>query len=221
MSSLTNGLSATAVVTYQPLTSSAVYAKDTTAMYPVLDLQSPTYVVSSASRSNGVGGTLATNYFYTGAKSHQLARSSLGFRKVEATDAQSGIKIATVFRQDYPFQGLPLTVARTQASGASLSQVSNTWDDNPAVNSVAYNFATGKYHRSDLTQSVETSNDLNGAVLPTVTTTTSYDAYGNATGITVSTGDGYNKTTTNIFTNDTANWLLGRLTRSQVTSTTP
>jgi hypothetical protein len=217
----TTGLGATTTIVYTPLTIGGVYAKDTTSTYPVLDLQGPMYVVSSSNQSNGAGGSFVTNYFYTGAKYHQLARSSLGFRKVESTDAQSLLKTATSFRQDYPFQGLPLTVTTTQSSGAPLNQLSNSWTDNPLVNSLTYNFSTGKYHRSDLNQSVETSNDLNGAVLPTVTTTTSYDAYGNATGITVSTGDSYSKATTNTFTNDTANWFLGRLTRSQVTSTTP
>ena len=47
--------------------------------------------------------------------------------------------------------------------------------------------------------------------LPTVTTTTVYDAYGNPTTIAASTGDGYSKTTTNTYAVDTANWFLGRL----------
>jgi phage-related protein len=74
----------------------------------------------------------------------------------------------------------------------------------------------------------ESSYDLNGRALPSVTTTTSYDChstptacYGNATQITVSTGDGYSKTTTNTYNNDATNWHLGRLIRSTVTSTTP
>jgi hypothetical protein len=42
-------------------------------------------------------------------------------------------------------------------------------------------------------------NDLNGAPLPTVTTTTQYDSFGNATSVSVGTGDGNSKTTTNIY----------------------
>jgi hypothetical protein len=179
-------------------------------------------VVSSTSFSNGVGGTVVTNYFYTGAKTHLLGGGNLGFRKFETTDAQTLVKAATTFRQDYPFQGLPTSVVKTQSSGAVLNQVTNTWTDNPAVNALTYNFATGKYHRSDLTQTVESGNDLNIAALPTVTTTTMYDAYGNPTSIGVSTGDGYSKTTANTYAApDTANWFLGRLTRSQATSVTP
>jgi hypothetical protein len=54
-----------------------------------------------------------------------------------------------------------------------------------------------------------------------VTTTTQYDSYGNATSVAVNTGDGYSKTTSSIYVNDTANWLLGRLRSTTVTSTAP
>ena len=54
-----------------------------------------------------------------------------------------------------------------------------------------------------------------------MTTGYQYDAWGNATQVSVSTGDGHGKTTTNTYANDTAIWLLGRLQRSVVTSTTP
>ncbi len=219
--SVANGPNPATTIAYKPLTDGAIYSKDSGAVYPTRDLKAPIYAVSSTSQTNGIGGNYITNYFYTGAKTHLQGGGYLGFRKFEMTDAQTNIKTASTFRQDYPFQGLPISIVKTQLSGAVLNQVATTWTDNPAVNALTYNFSTGKYHRSDLTQSVETSNDLNGTVLPTVTTTTSYDAYGNATGITVSTGDGYSKTTTNTFTNDTANWFLGRLTRSQVISTTP
>jgi len=37
----------------------------------------------------------------------------------------------------------------------------------------------------------------------------------------VSTGDGYSKTNTNVYHNDTTNWLLGRLKSSTVQSTMP
>ncbi len=218
---ITNSLGAVTTIAYKPLTDSTVYMKESGSAYPVIDLQAPIYAVSSTNQSNAVGGNFVNNYFYTGAKAHQLGGGLLGFRQMQTTDASTGIKGTITFRQDYPFQGLPSSVVKTQSTGAVLNQVTNTWADNPVVNSLTYNFSTGKYHRSDLTQTVETSNDLNGAVLPTVTTTTGYDAYGNATSITVGTGDGYSKSIVNTYTNDTANWFVGRLTRSQVTSTTP
>jgi hypothetical protein len=224
LQTVTSSLGAVTAFAYLPLTSSSVYTKDSgtqAAAYPYIDMQVPLYVVSSTNQTNGVGGNLITNYSYTGAKAHLQGGGSMGFRQVQQLDASTAITSTSTFRQDYPFQGLLTSAVKTQSSGAVLNQVTNTWTDNPAINALTYNFSTGKYHRSDLTTVVERGNDLNGAILPTVTTGTSYDAYGNATGITFSTGDGFSKSTTNTFTNDTVNWFLGRLTRSAVTSTTP
>jgi hypothetical protein len=81
--------------------------------------------------------------------------------------------------------------------------------------------AAGKRYFPYAAQSVESGNDLNGAALPTVTTTTQYDEFGNATQVTVDTGDGYSKSTTNVYVNDVPNWLLGRLKSSTVQSTVP
>jgi hypothetical protein len=217
VASFVNSLGASTSVTYKPLTDGTVYSADTGSAWPVRDLriQGPLYVVASSSQTNGVGGNYVMNYFYTGAKAHVQGGGFLGFRLLAATDAQTGIKATTTFKQDYPFQGLPASVVKAQSSGAVLNQVTNTWTETLFPN------ATGKYHRCDLTQAVESSNDLNGAALPTVTTTTGYDTYGNASSIVVGTGDGFSKTSTNTFTNDTTNWFLGRLVRSQVTSTTP
>jgi hypothetical protein len=223
ITTFTNSLGASATVTYKPLTDTTVYAKDTNAIWPVRDLlqQGPLYVTLSTSLTNGIGGNYVTNYFYTGAKAQMQGGGFLGFRLMRVTDP-TGIKTTTTSRQDYPFQGPPISVVKTQSNGAVLNQVTNSWTDNPAVNSLTYNFSTGKYHRSDLTQAVQVSNDLNGAALPTVTTTMSYDAYGNTTGVTASTGDGYSKATTNAYEPpDTVNWFLGRLTRGTVTSVTP
>ena len=91
---------------------------------------------------------------------------------------------------------------------------------NPATGAACAVVAGNRYFPF-ASQSVESGNDLNGAPLPTVTTTMSYDAYGNATSVIVSTPDGYSKNTTNTFVNDTANWFLGRLTRSTTQSTSP
>ncbi len=220
-----NGLGAATTIAYLPLTDSNVYAKDSDAVWPVRDLktQGPLYVVRTVSIPSLVnGGNIATNYFYTGAKAHMRGGGFLGFRKTESTDA-NGIKSATTFRQDYPYQGMPAVAEKLQPNGTWISRVVNIFTDNPAYNALPYTFtyASGKYHRSDLNQSQEQNRDLNGATMHTVVTTNAFDAYGNATSITVATTDGFSKTTTNIFDNDTTNWFLGRLRRSTVASTAP
>jgi hypothetical protein len=46
VTAITTGIGANVAVTYKPLTSSAVYTKDNTAVDPQLDLQGPMFVVS-------------------------------------------------------------------------------------------------------------------------------------------------------------------------------
>ena len=60
-----------------------------------------------------------------------------------------------------------------------------------------------------------------GALLPSVATAISYDAFGNAISVTVSTDGGQGKTTTNTYTNEAASWRLGHLLRSTVQSVAP
>ena len=222
VSSLTTGLGATTSLAYNPLTDSSVYTKDTNATYPYLDLQAPIYVVSSATAPNGIGGTRSTSYKYYGAKAHLTGGGFLGFRQFDVTDDVTSIKTSTTFRQDYPYQGLPASVAVT-LGGSTLKNVANTWGFDTFPDTVLpIATANGsKHHFPKPTQSVESSWDLNSTALPAVTTTNQYDAYGNATQVTVSSNDGYSKTTTNTYTNDLVNWYLGRLTRSTVTSTAP
>jgi uncharacterized protein (DUF2141 family) len=64
--------------------------------------------------------------------------------------------------------------------------------------------------------------DLGGLALPSTTTTTTYDEWGNATSIAVSTSDGFSRTTTNEYRPaDVGNWILGRLNRATVSATSP
>ena len=204
----TTGLGATTAISYQPLTNNAVYVKDTTSIYPVLDVQMPIYVVSRVDTSNGIGGTYSTTYGYFGAKADPVARGFFGFRQMQALDLQTNILSTTNFRQDYPYIGLTASQTKT-LNGTTLSATYNAY---------GFNALGGTRYQVFLTESQTSGADLDGSVLPTTTTSYRYDAYGNATQIIVSTTDGHSKTTTNTYTNDTTNWLLGRLTNATVTS---
>ena len=217
------GSGITTALTYAPLTSGgSVYTRDSDATYPVIDLQVPIYVATAATTSNGIGGAATTNYAYGGLKAELgTGRGLLGFRWMESTQQATGVKARTELRQDWPYVGLPSLVKKTQSSGAVLSQTANAFSCTNPASGAACTVAAGNRYFPYVSQSVETGNDLNGAALPTVTTTNQYDIYGNATSVVVSTGGGYSKTTSNIFTNDVPNWILGRLTRSTVQSTAP
>jgi hypothetical protein len=208
LNTITNGLGATTTVTYQPLTNSSVYTKDTTSMYPLVDVQTPVYVVSQANTSNGIGGTYGTTYHYVGAKADLNSRGFLGFRQVQSTDLQTSIVATSNFRQDYPYTGLTASETKT-LNGAALSTTNSAY---------GYTALGGTRYQVFLTQSQASSADLDGSAIPTVTTSYQYDAFGNPTQIVVSATDGHSKTTTSTYTNDTTNWLLGRLTNATVTN---
>ena len=176
------------------------------------------YVVSRVTNSDGIGGNYAMDYTYSGAKAHLTGGGYLGFNQVTARDPQTNIKSTTTYRQDYPYQGLPLVSEKRTDGGVLLNQTTHTYTDsliNVSLSPV--------YHQSLLTMSIEKSYELNGNLVTTLTTNSSYDSYGNPTQIVVNTGDGYSKTTTNTYDNiiDSTRWYLGRLKRSTVTSVTP
>jgi hypothetical protein len=210
---------------YRPLTDASVYSKDSganAAAYPAMDLQSPLYAVSTAALSDGVGGTTLRRHRYGGLKAELSGRGLLGLRWHESTLAASGETVRVELRQDWPYVGLPALVRKTQISGALLGQVTNQYDCRNPLNGSACAITAGNRYFPFVWRSVESGADLNGAALPTVTTETQYDGSGNPTRITVSAADGYSKTTTNAYAPpDTANWRLGRLTRSTVESMSP
>jgi len=230
---VTSGLGANTSITSTPITvGSPVYTKDTTAAYPTLDVQNATYVVSSVNASDGIGGALTASYKYGGLKLDRNGRGLLGFRTLDVTNPDS-TSSHTEFRQDWPFIGMPSLSQKKIPTGGGpgnlVSSATNSYSctspsngSSCAAAATTCTVAAGNLYLPYASGNVAGGYDLNGAVLPTVTTTTAYDTCGNATGMVASTGDGYSKTTTNIYaTPDTANWFVGRLIHSTVTSVTP
>src|SRR5678816_676300 len=110
------------------------------------------------------------------------------------------------------YTGLTESTRRMTVGGAMLNAALNSHGCLDPATGAACTLAVGKRYFTFASGSIEAGNDLNGAVLPVITTATSYDSFGNAQTITVS-SPGFSKTTTNTYNNDTVNWLLGRLTK--------
>jgi RHS repeat-associated protein len=205
-----NGIGIATTVTYDRLNRAQVYTKGTNATYPARDLNGPLYVVSRVDSDNAIGGVYSSTYKYAGAQADLRGRGFLGFRTVEVTDVQTGVVQTTTYRQDFPYIGL--VESQTKKRGAiTLNSTSNSFNATVYSGTRRFVFLTG---------TVAESHDLNGAAMPTVTT--SYDVYdsaGNLKQVTVSTPDGASTVTVNTYTNDTENWYLGRLKTSAVTST--
>ncbi|MBH5403168.1 hypothetical protein HZZ13_36045 [Bradyrhizobium sp. CNPSo 4010] len=233
MISAVNGLGSATTVTYQPGTNTSVVTKGTGTAFPMLDLVSSAYVVSQVNTSNGIGGTVSASYTYSGGRIDLRRRAFLGFAQTGVKDLQTGIASTTTYRQDFPYTGMIASTAKSvtpgtppggaAAQGMQLTQLSNSYQfsnasgaasvSTPSINSAPY--------KVSLSQSVSSGADFDGSALPSVTTTNQYDAYLNPTQVVTSTSDGFSKTTVSTYSNDTAAWYLGRLTRSSVTGVAP
>lgn len=219
---LTGGLGLTTEVAYAPLTADGQHTKGSGAAYPQLDATLPLFVVSTLRTPNGLGtGFTTTTYKYGGLRLDLAGRGALGFGTFESKQVDTGIATRTYYRQDWPYAGLPdRTMRFIDGSSSFLSLVSHTYACLNPQTAAACTIGTGKTYFPYLSQRIDADWDLNGAALPVVTTKNTYDSYGNATQIVRSVDDGTSVTTTNTYTNDSTNWILGRLTRSQVAATT-
>jgi hypothetical protein len=208
-------------VSYGSMANAALYTKGAGAAFPEMELAAPLSLVSSVAMPDGSGGSVSTGFTYGGARIHLAGRGHLGFRWIEAANQATAVRNRTEFRQDWPYVGLPSVVRKTRSPGVVLGETTHTYGCvNPATDGPC-EVAAGNRYFAFVSQSVETGSDLNGAALPAITTATQYDGFGNPTLISASTPDGHSRTTTNTYVNNPLNWLLGRLTRSTVQSTSP
>ncbi|HXB02268.1 MAG TPA: RHS repeat-associated core domain-containing protein [Opitutaceae bacterium] len=254
LTTVTTGMGISASIKYEPLTDRdpatgnfTVYTKGTGAVYPQTDLIAPMYVVSEVDTDDGTftAGSpkqYAMTYHYTGWRSDAL-HGDLGFASMTVTDGRTQIGTTTNYRQDYPFIGMALSTATTQAGGAVLTASATTWADIPATYT-SNNGLTLTTHVPYASQVLQQTYDLNGAFLSsTSTTSANYDNYGNAGTVDVKSltapsnpndysdpnsygsPTGYEKSTTNTYTNIVApapgNWFLGQLGSVQTTSSAP
>jgi len=200
-------------------------------MGPVLELNGPIYVVTEAKSDAPVAGNAEAqsriSYHYAEAKIQASGRGFLGFQKIKSVDEQTGVETTTSYRQDFPFIGYPATTEVRSSQGKLLSEATNIWKLQGWSGSGAH---ANKYYQPYIASSTEKTYDLAsngtqaGSLLQTVTTTNTYDSYGNALTIGVSTTDGsdtFTKTTTNVYGSTLYEWEKGRLSRTTVVSTRP
>jgi RHS repeat-associated protein len=217
LTQVTTGMGVSATISYKPLTDPSVYTKGTGATYPEQDVISATYVVSEVDNDDGVGGQYAMTYTYAGLRSNVI-HGNEGFASMTVTDGRTGINTVTDFRQDFPYIGMPSYSATIQSNGTILTASTTTYADQGSYANVHFPYAN---------QVVQQSYELNGSYVSGTSTTATYDNYGNALTLDVQSLDangsptGYEKDTTSIYSNDTTNWFLGRLSRASVTSYAP
>ncbi|HET7085144.1 MAG TPA: FG-GAP-like repeat-containing protein [Rhizomicrobium sp.] len=243
MTSVSNGVGSTTLIAYDRINNAAspFYAKGS-GTYPTQDMIGPQYVVREVDASNGLGTCVPapshtncywTTYTYTGAQKDLRGRGFLGFSEISATDQQTNIVETTDYVTScysisgtcygFPYTGLITKQTRKKIGNTHyLSEVDNTYRDDSSHCWYSIAPPTGVYQPC-LIETVTSGYDLNDtAQLPTTTTDYTYGDYGNATGVNVTVAYGGStsstKNTTNTYSNDPANWFLGRLTATSVNS---
>lgn len=210
---VTNGLGVAASVTYKSLMDSTVYTKGVGGPAGCVNAIGPMYVVSEIGNDDGAGGQYNVDYAYSGLRSDRI-RGSLGFETMTVTDSRTLIQSQTTYAQVYPFIGMPLE-SKTVSGAVTLSDTLVSYGQ-VSLNSGATRFVFAA-------DSLTSTHDLDGSATGTVDTSVAaadIDTYGNIAKIVVNT-DGFTKTTTSTYDNDTTNWFLGRLRTATVDSAAP
>ncbi|WP_445357512.1 FG-GAP-like repeat-containing protein [Microbulbifer sp. ANSA002] len=205
---------------------------------PTLELLSPLYLVTKVESSAPAAGInpgsvnqlarSSITYRYHQMKLQAAGRGMLGFQKLSTTDNQTGVVTETTYRQDFPFTGMPLKTETRTASGRLLSRATNNW----RLQGWGGSGTPSRPYKPYIYNAVEETYDLKdngnsaGELLQTVSTTNSYDGYGNALTINVVTKDGasgqqFVKKTENVYGSTTWEKEKGRLSHTKVTSTRP
>ena len=208
---------------------------------PVLELMGPLYVVtqvqSSAPTGSDATAASAIGYLYEQGKLQAAGRGLLGFKALTTVDLQTGVATTTTYRQDFPYSGYPQTTEVRTKGNKLLRKAVNTWKLKGYQSgwNVAGPTAGLGALQPYLAEAVETTYDLPttktvnnqttttaGAKLSTVTTTNTYDDWGNPTGITVTTADHANgkqfrQVTENTYGSTEDSKRYGRLTEAKVT----
>jgi RHS repeat-associated protein len=94
LTSISTNLAGKIDVIYKPITDNSVYTKDNDAVYPVMDLQGPIYVVdtfTTNTKKDGSGSSFSYTHDYGGAKYHHFGRGGLGFRWMRTVDQAANV----------------------------------------------------------------------------------------------------------------------------------
>ncbi|CAN7239120.1 FG-GAP-like repeat-containing protein [Polaromonas sp. LjRoot131] len=221
LTSISDGFSTT-TVKYRPASKTGVNTPD--AGNPgasTFNIKAFGYLVTEVEQSNGIGGTVTTQYSYGGLKTQLgTGRGLLGFRWMKSKNLANNIESYTEFNQNWPLTGSVLK-SETRLAGAGNAGVLKRTTNSYAQGTGSATGTTFVYP----SQSVEESWDLGGVPYPTVTNVYQYGQspqYGDPTQISVSNSAGAGKTTVNEYWPvNTGSWILGRLKKATVTSVTP
>ncbi|HXG29985.1 MAG TPA: FG-GAP-like repeat-containing protein [Nevskiales bacterium] len=224
LSAVTNGLGASITLEHAALSQAGLYTRGSAPAYPQQAAAAALTVTSSHAASDGLGGSRTLSYRYADMQVNLQGRGLLGFGSVTATDQVSGISETTQYRLDFPYTGMTLAASSRDSTGRTLKSLSNTLS---LAQASCGGYGTPFPFVSSSRQRDYELTGYGSYVARNQTTDYQYDGCGNALRVTVAshkgefTEDRHVSDTVNTYSGNTANWILGRLSRSEVTHTLP
>ena len=209
---ITDGFNSTTNISYSAITDGSVYSKAQSYTYPDIEAISAHNVVSSVVTDNAIGGQNTVDYSYQGAKYNLQGRGFLGFEAILSKNRTTEIENITLYKQEFPYIGKAYANVK-QLDGTIIAKQLKTYKTKYTHNSVAY-----PYVERDENYTYKLDGTL---VKISQSWNTTLDAYGNTTrndhrifdkNIAIKSWI----QTHNVYTNDPAQWILGRLKKVDV-----
>jgi RHS repeat-associated protein len=240
VSSIADGFGIQFSPSYVPISQSN-YSKGTTAIFPDEDFQSPMYVVSQFTASDGIGGTYQNTFTYAGARLNLQGRGFEGFATTTSKDSRNALVHSVAYSQSFPTIGAIVEDDLFQSDGITpISKMSNVYPTTLATTLVTPQCSLCYFPAvsSTTTKRYEVGGTKNGLLISTLSTTYTYDnpnpgtfqTYGTiqVSNSTVTDNDAsspfasqsWNTLITNTIYNNPTIWCLGRptVTTSQKTA---
>jgi len=207
MASVQNEFGVRTEFSYNLLTNDAYYLRPTAPVaFPIQNFISPKYVTTKLRRSDGIGGMLATDYTYAYGRTDVHGRGFLGFQMFESYDEITGYATTENVSQAFPWIGMTNSV-ETDYGASLVSKTTNTL----AARSLNFGYTTFPYYSSSIVQNARDATSI--------TTSPTYDDYGNPTQTTVTCDGAAPIQTTNQYTNiGGGTWQIGLLNTHTVNS---
>lgn len=185
-----------------------IYQRGTGALFPVTDFQGPITVVDTVRYDNGTGSMNLQTCYYEGIKIHLQGKGFLGYSKTSVTDVTSNITSVSTYDYNttyyYPY----------------LSKITKKYDNQDLIEKTENNWShiVLDANKKRIFPYIQSTSQTNGLTGHSVTTSFSYDNYGNPTIINKNYGNDITEQTTNTYSNIIIlfRWLLGRPVSSTI-----
>lgn len=201
LTTIKNEFGAETNITYNLLTDDQYYTKGVVGGgYPIWNIQDARYVVTHVTKDDALGSNYDTDYAYAHGRTNILGRGFLGFEIFRSYDMETDISTVSNLSQTFPTIGMvEYTLADKNSGRTVVQEITNTPNFKP-LNSGKTMFPY-----------IEQSTVFSGKEASEITTTYSYDNYGNQTIVDINYGGGSTTKTTSIYDNNASTWQIGIL----------